>query len=419
VRIHLKQATERITPYDVTDMERFISVQTKALNDTYAQNALLVSSNSELRMFLSFMPIRYREYVSELRAESNILYRQQRISPKVIQTNDRGTEIQLVDAPISDPTVQYALRSAEYATLGAVRSHIERGVVLRKRILSDPSTRVLLKHAPPGDQPPPPFLHTTAANRYAPTSANARKKARTKIVHDRQPTELVTDIEDQQDDHDDQPPPVSQLHPRVRAYIQRTQGQEEYVPPSHQGGGKEEYVPPSYKGKGYKRKHGPPPMANMHQPPPKFSKYDNPAASQRVLELARGDKTARPPKPLPQTRQVVGDPQPAPADLTRGQGAGIPPITANPIRLFTRQKAINEYDLIAPSALPPSGQCLPFEDMERLLRKYMPVNSNEAIEIPEYGQDMATYMVERLHQAYSLPDKFIYEHMHVTSRYSI
>ncbi len=46
----------------------------------------------------------------------------------------------------------------------------------------------------------------------------------------------------------------------------------------------------------------------------------------------------------------------------------------------------------------------------------MPANSNETIEIPEYDQDMATYMVERLHQAYSLPDKFIYEHMHDTSR---
>ncbi len=101
---------------------------------------------------------------------------------------------------MSDPTVQYALRDAEYATLGATRSHMERGVALRKRILSDPATRVLPKHAPPGDQLPPPFLHTTAANRYAPTSANARKEAQTKTVHDRQPTELVTDSEDQQDD---------------------------------------------------------------------------------------------------------------------------------------------------------------------------------------------------------------------------
>jgi hypothetical protein len=92
-------------------------MQSKALNDTYDQNALLVSSNSELRMFLSFMPIKYKEYVSKLKAESNILYRQQRVSPKVIQTNDRGAEILLVDAPMSDPTVQFALRDAEYATL--------------------------------------------------------------------------------------------------------------------------------------------------------------------------------------------------------------------------------------------------------------------------------------------------------------
>ena len=131
------------------------------------------------------MPIKYREYVQKLKAESSILYRQQRITPKVIQTNHRGADIQLVDAPMSDPTVQYALRDAEYVTLGAARSHIESGVVLRKRILSDPSTRVLPKHAPPGNQPSPPFLHKTAANRFAPTSTNERKEARMKTVHDR------------------------------------------------------------------------------------------------------------------------------------------------------------------------------------------------------------------------------------------
>ena len=140
--------SDRVTPYDVKDMERFISVQKKALTETYEQNALLVSSNAELRMFLSFMPIKYREYVSKLRAESNILYRQQRISPKVIQTNDRRVEIQLVDAPMADPIVQYALRDAEYATLGDARSHMERGIALRNRTLSDPSTRVIPKFAP-------------------------------------------------------------------------------------------------------------------------------------------------------------------------------------------------------------------------------------------------------------------------------
>jgi hypothetical protein len=121
-------------------MQRSISVQNQALNDTHAQNAFLVSSNSELRrMFLSFMPIRYREYVQKLRAESNILYRQQRITPKVIQTKDRGADIQLVDAPMSDPTVQYALRDAEYAALGAARSHMERGILCASASSATPS----------------------------------------------------------------------------------------------------------------------------------------------------------------------------------------------------------------------------------------------------------------------------------------
>ncbi len=47
----------------------------------------------------------------------------------------------------------------------------------------------------------------------------------------------------------------------------------------------------------------------------------------------------------------------------------------------------------------------------------MPANSNEPIEIPVYDQDMAIYMIERLHQAYSLSDKFIYEDMNGTSRH--
>ena len=91
-------------------------------------------------------------------------------------------------------------------------------------------------------------------------------------------------------------------------------------------------------------------------------------------------------------------------------------MSENPIRLFTRKEAIKVYGLVLPYALPPSGQCLPFEDMERMLRKYMPANSNVPIEIPEYDQDMATYIVERLHQAHSLPDEFVYEQMHGTTR---
>ena len=52
---------------------------------------------------------------------------------------------------MADPTVQYALRDAEYANLSEARSHMERGIALRNRTLSDPSTRVIPKHAPPGD----------------------------------------------------------------------------------------------------------------------------------------------------------------------------------------------------------------------------------------------------------------------------
>ncbi len=206
-RIALREMTDSITPYDVDDMKRFIAVQGKALNDTYSQIALLVSNNSELRMFLSFMPIRYREYVSKLKAESSVLYRQQRVSTKVIQTNDRLEvwKLNWSTPQWPTPTVQFALRDAEYATLGDARRKMEKGVALRKRISSDPSTRVIPRLPPPGDQPPPTFLQTTVANRYA---FSPSKEARTKVVHDRrpltQPAQLVTDSEDQhEDDHDE------------------------------------------------------------------------------------------------------------------------------------------------------------------------------------------------------------------------
>ena len=124
---------------------------------------------------------------------------------------------------------------------------MEKGIALRNRITSDPSTRVIPKHAPPGDQPPPAFLQNIAAHRHAPTSANATKEARMKTVYDRRPltqsAQMVSDVEDQQDDHDDQCPPVNQLHPRVREHMQRTSGKEEYVPPSHHDRGKEQYIP--------------------------------------------------------------------------------------------------------------------------------------------------------------------------------
>ena len=180
---------------------------------------------------------------------------------------------------MADPTVQYALRDAEYANLREARLHMERGIALRNRTLSDPATKVFPKSAPPGDQPPPSSRNTTPATRYAPTSANehVRKELRTKTVHDYRPTTLVPDGEDQQDDQDNHPPPTSQLHPRVRAYLARTQGQDSHVPPSHQDKGMdtydpEDYTPPSYKGKGGKGKRGPPQMSNRHQPPIKFSK---------------------------------------------------------------------------------------------------------------------------------------------------
>ena len=154
-------------------------------------------------------------------------------------------------------------------------------------------------------------------------------------------------------------------------------------------------------------------MSNRLQPPYKFSKYDNPAASQRVLELARGKAKI----PAPPPRHASNVPQLPPAESTRGQ-AGIPPISEKPLMLFTRPEAIREYNLIQPKRLPTSGECLPFEDMERLLLRYMPATEHPVqISISDYDQDMATCIVERLCLATALSNEFIYEHMQGTERY--
>jgi hypothetical protein len=63
----LRETAESITPYDVHDMRNVLKSQKKMMNDVLAKNgALLVTENSQLCVHLSFMPVEYRDYVSNL-----------------------------------------------------------------------------------------------------------------------------------------------------------------------------------------------------------------------------------------------------------------------------------------------------------------------------------------------------------------
>jgi hypothetical protein len=80
----LREAAESITPYDVHDMRNVLESLKKMMNDVLAKNALLVTENSQLRMHLSFMPVEYRDYISNLQSTNDHEYRNQRRTPRVI-----------------------------------------------------------------------------------------------------------------------------------------------------------------------------------------------------------------------------------------------------------------------------------------------------------------------------------------------
>ncbi len=70
----LREAAEGITPYDVHDMRNVLESQKKMMDDVLAKNALLVTENSQLRMHLSFVPIEYRDYISNLQSTNDPLF---------------------------------------------------------------------------------------------------------------------------------------------------------------------------------------------------------------------------------------------------------------------------------------------------------------------------------------------------------
>jgi hypothetical protein len=156
------EACETITPYDVQDMKRLLESQKVMIREALTKNAQLVTENSELRMHMSFMPVEYRDYLKNMQASNHRQYRQQRATPRVIVPNTDHKEgladIEVEDAPMSHPSVQFLFRDAQYSTLAEARSNMDKGFALRKR-QSDDSTK---REAPWRLDAPPPSVPTPA-----------------------------------------------------------------------------------------------------------------------------------------------------------------------------------------------------------------------------------------------------------------
>ena len=68
------------------------------------------------------------------------MYCNQRRKPQVIipETDPKiGYEIHLEDAPMANKHVQFALRDAQYTTLGEARAQMDRGFALRAKLTTD------------------------------------------------------------------------------------------------------------------------------------------------------------------------------------------------------------------------------------------------------------------------------------------
>ncbi len=144
----LRETAEGITTYDVHDMRNVLESQKKMMNDVLTKNALLVTENSQLHMHLSFMPVEYRDFVSNLQSTIDHEYRNQRRTPRVIVPDlihKQGSEILLEDAPMAHPSVINMFRDAQYETLSVAKQQMDRGFAMRARITTDASTKVIPK----------------------------------------------------------------------------------------------------------------------------------------------------------------------------------------------------------------------------------------------------------------------------------
>jgi hypothetical protein len=125
----LASVQEKTNPYEPQDMRAVLDNQKDALKDLLTKNAILVAEISQLRSHLSFMPVQYHDFATNLQATNNPIYLNQRADPKVIvprSNHTSGGEIVLAPAPMSHPSVQECLRDAGYTSLTTPRSQVHK-----------------------------------------------------------------------------------------------------------------------------------------------------------------------------------------------------------------------------------------------------------------------------------------------------
>ena len=120
------------------------------------------------------MPVEYRDYVKNMQSSNHQQYRKQCVTPKVIVPNTEHKEgladIELEDAPMSHPSVQFYFRDAQYTTLSEARNQMGKGFALRQRQTSEPYKleapwRVDLPPPSASTKSPAPPPASTARNR--------------------------------------------------------------------------------------------------------------------------------------------------------------------------------------------------------------------------------------------------------------
>jgi hypothetical protein len=122
-------------------MRAVLDNQKDALKYLLTKNAILVAENSQLRSHLSFMPVQYRDFASNLQATRNSIYLNQRRDPKVIVPRSNHTSGgEIVLAPMSHPFIQECLCDARYTLLASAQAATDRAFKLRSKLLTDKGT---------------------------------------------------------------------------------------------------------------------------------------------------------------------------------------------------------------------------------------------------------------------------------------
>ena len=413
----MREVTDNITAYDVNDMRAVLQSQKVALEDALTKNALLVAENSELRMYMSFMPIEYRDHVEHLQAKDGQLYRNQRREPQVIipDTDHKiGSPIDMEDAPMANRHVQFALRDAQYTTLGEARAQMDRGFALKAKLTTDKATLVYPKTPAPwqdpigqsGSRPPgstgPPIMESLRPHRHAPHDPSKWAPAK--------PTN----------------PPRVTLDQRLTPAGQAMLGASLTVDEALEDGFSPGPPEPDRKGKGWdKGKREAPSQGSRRQPPLKQSRndaYQSSSSSHSPRVPWKEDKNWSNPRPtaakplrappLPPTQGSSSNPPSTPLTvLTRGD-IGIPPYTGENIRLYTRAEARTAYNIIKPLTLPKRGVNIASSELERVLRK-------SAEEISAYDNELANFVMDRIDESLTRTNAYAYEVMEGTTKHVV